>query len=346
MQRCLPILLLAVLRLTRGFDLAAYKQQYQTGVGASYKIALTFAADDIIDYLAVSPVPPNAENVSHFSNILYEKTQVFSSKLDATSQSSDELLEQLYDEIEQLASQESGVEQQIAANGQCLQATSASIQGINPGLTAAQNELARVQTILTSALNTVTQEQRKVDEASKQCTYIGFCLEYKICGVVSHEDVNRAQRARDRAQYNFNRQQQRLTSIQTQQAQYVASQTKLQQSKATFDSNKANLNVQLNQLNQALNNIVSVDTTLKALIMHLDTLLGTRVVLGEMVKNLIDTETVVKPLTAIADQIVSFTSNADDVAYTNSIKQKISASVVAVQQKLSQYAVIPLSSIG
>jgi len=337
----LSILLLAVVHLTCGFDLAAYKQQYQTQVGAPYKQALTIAANDIIEYLAQAPVPTTSDGGRQVVTLLTTKTLALSSNLDSASLASDALREQLDDEVEQLVSQASGVQQQIAADDQCLQKNNAQLQETNAQLTEAQNQVNRAQESVRNAQNTVAEENRKVDEAKNHCTFIGGWLGHKICGVVNHDGIRHAEGDRDRAQNELNGQQQRLNGIQQQQAQYVASQNKLQQSKANFDTIKANLNAQLNQLNQARDNVVNVDTTLKALIMHLGTLLGKSVVLGEVVKNLIDMETVVQPLTAIADQIISFTSNTEDVAYMNTIKQKISSSIVVVQQKLPQYALIP-----
>jgi len=334
----LSILLLAVLHLTCGFDLSAYKQQYQTQVGAPYKQAVTIAANDIIEYLAVSPVPTTSDAGRQVVQLLTTKTQALSSNLDSASLASDDLREQLDDEVEQLVSQASGVQQQIAADDQCLQATNSRLVESNAQLTEAQNQVNRAQESVRNAQNTLAEENRRVDDA-KHCTGIGL-FDF-VCPIINHDGIRHAEGDRDRAQNELNNQQQRLTGIQQQQAQYVASQTKLQQSKANFDTIKANLNVQLNQLNQARDNVVNVDTILKAFIMHLDTLLGKSVVLGEVVKDLIDMETVVKPLMAIADQIIGFTSNTDDVAYMNTMKQKISSSIVLVQQKLPQYALIP-----
>jgi len=132
-----------------------------------------------------------------------------------------------------------------------------------------------------------------------------------------------------------------------QQAQYAASQNKLQQNKVNFDTTKASLNGQLNQLNQAHDNVANIDKTVKAFILHLDSLLlGQRIVVADVVKTLIDKDTFVQPLTAIAEQINRFTSNADDIAFMNTINQKISSSIMAVQQKLPQYALIPQATSG
>jgi len=343
MQNHLAIFFLAVLHFTCSFDLVTYKQQYQTQVGIPYKSAVTIVATDIIEYLAVSPVPTTSAAGLEVVANLNSKAQTFNTNLGSASQSSDALRQQLDKEVESLVAQASGVEQQIASNEQQLQQTNAQIQQTNQQLIDAQNQVNAAQASVHHAEDVVRQEQDKVEKA-KHCTFIGGWLGSKICEVFNYDGINRANGDRDRAQNDLNGQRNRLTGLQAQQGQLMQQQATYQQMKANFEAAKANLNAQLAQLNQARDNVNNVDIALKALIANVGTLLGKSQVLADVVKNLIDMETVINPLTAIADQIISYTINTDDVAYLNTMKQKISASLPLVQQKLAQYALIPPAS--
>jgi len=341
MHKQVAFLFLAVLQLTCSFDLATYKQQYQTQVGVPYKSAITVVATDIIEYLAVSPVPTTADAGRQVVANLNAKAQTCTTNLGTASQSSDALRQQLDKEVENLVAQASGVEQQIAANEQQLQQTNAQIQQTTQQLTDAQNQVNAAQGSVQHAADVERQEGEKVEKARRCLAGCRFWLCKKVCGVVNSGGIDRAKGDRGRAQAELAACQQRLAGLQAQQAQYTQQQANLQQAKANIEANKANLNAQRDQLNQARDNVNNVDTALKALIAHVGTLLGKSQVLADVVKNLIDMETVITPLTAIADQIISYTTSPDDVAYLNTMKQKISASLPLVFQKLPQYALIP-----
>jgi predicted nucleic acid-binding Zn-ribbon protein len=341
MQKYLAILFLAILHSTLSFDLAAYKQQYQTQVGVPYKTAVTIVATDIIEYLAITPVPTTAQAGRDIVADLNAKAQVLSSNLGIASRSSDALRQQLDKEVENLVSQGSAVEKQLASNEQQLQATNSQIQQTNTQLVTAQNQVNQAQQAVNNAINNLNNEQSKVDHAKNHCTFIGGWFGKKLCSAVNHGGIDAAEHDRDGAQNQLNSEQQRLNGLRTTQTQLTQKQASLQQTKTNLQNQKNNLNVQLAQLNQARDNVNNIDTALKALIAHVGTLFGTSQVLADVVKNLIDMETVIKPLTAIADQIISYTPNAADVAYLNVMKQKISASLPLVQQKLPQYALIP-----
>jgi len=186
----------------------------------------------------------------------------------------------------------------------------------------------------------VHDEERAVDKA-RHCTFIGGWLGSQICSVVNHDGIHRAEGDRDRAKDQLNSEQQRLNNKRTIQAQTQQKQAALVKTKTDLQAAKSNLNSQLAQLNQARDNEIKVDVALKALITHVSTLFGKSKVLVDVVKNLIDMETVIKPLTTIADQVISYTTNAADVTYLNVMKQKITASLPLVQKKLPQYALIP-----
>jgi len=68
---------LAIVQLSFSFDLAAYKQQYQTQVEVPYKNAVTVAATDIIEYLAKTPVPTTADAGRQIVTTLNTKAQTF-----------------------------------------------------------------------------------------------------------------------------------------------------------------------------------------------------------------------------------------------------------------------------
>jgi len=340
MRLILTILLLAIVRQGFTFDLAAYKQQFQTQVGVPYKNAVTVAATDIIEYLAQAPVPTTAAAGQQVVATLNAKAQTFSADLSGAAASSDALRQQLDKEVEQLVAQASGVEQQIAANQQQLSQTTAQIQQTNAQLVDAQNQVNAAAQSVQNAQNALNQENDRVRKA-EHCIGIGGWLGKHICKVVNHDGIRRAENDRNRAQGDLAGRQQRLAQFQAQQAQLVAKQASLQQTQASLEANKANLNAQLAQLNQARNTVNTVDTGLKAVVAHVSTLFGKSQVLADVIKNLIDLETVIKPLTAIADQIISYTTNVDDVNYLNAMKQKITVNLPVVQQKLPQYALIP-----
>jgi septal ring factor EnvC (AmiA/AmiB activator) len=340
MQKYLIILFLAVLHSTLSFDLATYKQQYQTQVGVPYKTAVTIVATDIIEYLAVTPIPTTAQAGRDILANLNAKAQTFSTNLGIASRSSDALRQQLDKEVENLVAQGSAVEKQLASNEQQLQATNAQLKEANAELIDAQNKVNQAQKSVNDAINHLHDEERAVDKA-RHCTFIGGWLGSQICSVVNHGGIDAAEGDRNRAPNDLNGQQQRLANLRINQTQFAQKQISLQQTQTNLQNQKNNLNVQLAQLNRARDNVNNIDTALKALIAHVGTLFGKSQVLADVVKNLIDMETVIKPLTAIADQIISYTPNAADVAYLNVMKQKISASLPLVQQKLPQYALIP-----
>lgn len=340
MRLILAILLLATIHQGFAFDLVAYKQQYQTQVEVPYKNAVTVAATDIIEYLAVSPVPTTAADGQQVVATLDAKAQTFSSDLNVAVQSSDQLRQQLDKEVEQLVAQASGVEQQIVSVTQQVAQTEAQIQQTNAQLLDAQNQVNAATTSVQNAENALNQEQKRVRKAER-CIKIGGWLGKKICKVINHDGIKRAENDRNRAQTDLAGRQQRLAQFQAQQAQLAGQQTQLQQNKANFEANKANLNAQLAQLNEARNNVITVDTGLKAVVAHVATLFGKSQVLTDVIKNLIDLETMIKPLTAIADQIINYTTNVDDVNYLNAMKQKINTNLPLVINKLPQYALIP-----
>jgi DNA repair exonuclease SbcCD ATPase subunit len=340
MQKYLIILLLAISHSTLSFDLTTYKQQYQTQVGAPYKNAATIVATDIIEYLATTPVPTTAEIGRQIVANLNTKAQTFSTNLDVASKSSDALRQQLDKEVENLVAQGSAVEKQLAANEQQLQATIGQIQVTQAQLVDAQNKVNQAQKSVNDAINHLHDEERAVDKA-RHCTFIGGWLGSQICSVVNHGGIDAAEGDRNRAQNDLNGQQQRLANLRNTQNQLTQKQASLQQTKTNLQNQKNNLNAQLAQLNQARDNVNNVDTALKALIVHVGTLFGKSQVLEDVIKNLIDMETVIKPLTAIADQIIGYTSDQNEIAYFNVMKQKIWASLPLVQQKLPQYALIP-----
>jgi len=323
------------------FDLTTYKQQYQTQVGVPYKSAITVVASDIIEYLAVSPVPTTAEAGRQVLDNVKAKTQTFTTNLGTASQSSDALRQQLDKEVENLVAQASGVEQQIAANEQQLQQTMAQIQQTAQQLNDAQNQVNAALGSVQHAQDVERQEEEKVEKARRCLGGCRFWLCKKACGVINSGGIDRAKGDRGRAQAELAACEQRLVGLRAQQRQYQAQQANFQRTKANFEANKANLNAQRDQLNQARDNVNNVDTALKALIANVGTLLGKSQVMADVVKNLMDMESIIKPLTAIADQIISYTTSSDDVAYLNTMKQKISASLPLVLQKLPQYALIP-----
>jgi len=102
MRTILAIFLLATVQLCFTFDLAAYKQQYQTQVEVPYKNAVTVAATDIIEYLAVSPVPTTAAGGRQVVTTLNAKAQILSADLNSAAKSSDALRQQLDKQVEQL----------------------------------------------------------------------------------------------------------------------------------------------------------------------------------------------------------------------------------------------------
>jgi len=344
MQKYLIILLLASLHLTTSqlgsFDLDTFKQQYQTQVGVPYKNAVTIVATDIIEYLATTPVPTTAELGRQIVANLNAKAQIFSTDLGVASKSSDTLRQLLDKEVEDLVAQGSAVEKQIMANDQQLQTTEAQLKETDAQLIAAQNQVNQAQKSVNDAINHLHDEERAVDKA-RHCTFIGGWLGSQICSVVNHGGIDAAEGDRNRAQNDLNGQQQRLANLRQNQTQVTQQQIGLQQTKIVLQNRKNYLNEQLAKLNRARDNVNQVDTALKALITHVRTLFGKSQVLADVIKNLIDMETVIKPLTAIADQIISYTPNSADVTYLNAMKQKISASLPLVQQKLPQYALIP-----
>jgi len=340
MRMQIAFLLLAT-QLCFGFDLATYKQQYQTQVGAPYKNAVTIAATNIIEFLATAPVPTTADAGKQVATNLNAQAQTFSTNLGTAAQSSDTLRQQLDHEVETLVAQASGVQQQIAANEQQLQQTNAQIQQTNAQLADAQNQVNAAQKSVQDAENALHSEEDRVNKASHHCTKIGGWLGHKICQVVNHDGINHAKDARGHAQADLAGRQQRLAQFQGQLAQLNQQQANLQQARANLEASKAQLNAQLTQLNQARDNVNNVDVGLKAVIAHVGTLLGKSQVLVDVVKNLIDMETVITPLTAIADQIITYSASADDINYLNAMKQKISTNLPLVQQKLPQYALIP-----
>jgi len=341
MRTQLALFLLAAARVSFGFDLATYKQQYQTQVGVPYKNAVTVAATNIIEYLAQTPVPTTAAAGQQVATNLNAQAQTLSNDLDTAANSSDALRQQLDHEVETLVSQASSVEQQIAANEQQLQQANAQIQQTTAQMADAQNQVNAAQKSVQDAQNALDSERSRVDKAEHHCTFIGGWLGHKICKVVNHDGIKHAEGDRDSAQSDLTGRQQRLAQFQAQLAQYQQQQAQLQQTRATFEATKNQLNTQLTQLNQARDNVNNVDTQLKAVIAHVGTLLGKSQVLADVVKNLIDMETVIKPLTTIADQIISYSASADDVTYLNAMKQKITTNLPLVQQKLPQYALIP-----
>jgi chromosome segregation ATPase len=270
---------------------------------------------------------------------LNTKAQTLSADLNVAAKSSDALRQQLDKAVEQLVAQASGVEQQIAANAQQLTQINAQIQQTNAQLVDAQNQVNAAAKSVQDAQNALNQEQRRVHKA-EHCL-IGGWLGHHLCHLVNHDGVKHAVQARDHAQADLAGRQQRLAQFQTLQAQLKAKQASSQQSKSNLEATKASLNTQLAQLNQARNNVNTVDTGLKAVVAHVTTLFGKSQVLTDVIKNLIDLETVIKPLTAIADQIISFTTNVADVNYLNAMKQKITVNLPLVQKKLPQYALIP-----
>lgn len=338
MRTQLALLILA--QFSFGFDLAAYKQQYQTQVGAPYKNAVTVAATNIIEYLATTPVPTTTDAGRQVATTLNAQAVSFSASLSTAAQSSDALRQQLDHEVEALVAQASGVQQQIASNEQQLQQTNAQIQQTNAQLADAQNQVNAAQKSVQDAENALHSEEKRVDKA-RHCIKHGGWLGKKICQAVNHDGINRAKDARNRAQTDLAGRQQRLSQFQGQLGQLGQQQAQLQQTKANFEASKAQLNNQLAQLNQARDNVNGVDVRLKAVVAHVGTLLGKSQVLVDVVKNLIDMETMITPLTAIADQIISYTANADDINYLNAMKQKINTNLPLVQKKLPQYALIP-----
>jgi len=339
MRTLLVILFLATVQLSFSFDLAAYKQQYQTQVGVPYKNAVTVAATDIIEYLAISPVPTTAAAGRQVVTTLNTKAQMFSADLNVAAKSSDAIRQQLDKEVENLVAQASAVEQQINANQQQLAATVGQIQQTNAQLVDAQNQVNRAAKSVQDAQNALDREAKAVHKA-EHCV-IGGWLGHHLCHLINPGGMKRAHSDRDRAQADLAGRQQRLAQFHAQQAQLVAKQASLQKVRATLEATKANLNAQLAQLNQARTNVNNVDIGLKAVVAHVGTLFGKSQVLTDVIKNLIDMETVINPLTAIADQIISYTTNAADVNYLNAMKQKINANLPLVQKNLPKYALIP-----
>jgi len=340
MQLKFSLLLLATAQLAFGFDLAAYKNQYQAQVGVPYKDAVTVAATNIIEYLAQAPVPTTAADAQQVTKNLDAQAHTFSTDLDTAAKSSDALRQQLDHEVEALVAQASGVEQQIAANEQQLQQANAQIQQTNNQVADAQNQVNAGQASVQNAQHALQSEQDRVKKA-EHCIGIGGWLGKHVCKVVNHDGIHRAEGDRNRAQGDLTAAQQRLAQFQAQLAQLHQTQANLQNARAGFEATKGQLNGQLTQLNQARNNVNTVDTQLKAVVAHVGTLLGKSQVLADVVKSLIDMETVISPLTAIADQIISYATSADDVNYLNAMKQKIATNLPLVQQKLPKYALIP-----
>jgi len=333
-------LVLLIAQISHGFDLVAYKRQYLEEVAVPYKMAVTITATDIIEYLAKSPVPMSAEAGRQVAIILNTQTEIMSTSLSMADNSSNNLRLQLDREGEQLVAQASAVEQQLAANEKQLAANEKEIQQSNLQLADAQKQVDAAQQSVQNAQAALDRERQAEDKAKNHCTGLGGWLGHQVCGVFNRDGIRRAEDDTNRARNDLAGQQQRLAGFQTQQAQLQQKRAQLQQTRSNFEANKAHLTDQITHLNQARDQINDVDTKLKGIVAHVGTLLGKSEVLADVVKVLIDMETVIKPLTAIADQIIGYTGNASDANYLKSMKRKIATNLPMVRLKLYQYSLI------
>jgi len=340
MQRQLTLVLF-IAQACFGFDLDVYKGQYQARVAVPYKMCVTITATNIVEYLAKSPVPMSAEAGRRVATLLNTQTDILSTSLNAADNSSTDLRAQLDQEHERLSALVAIDEQRIAVNQQQQEDTNQQIQINNAQTLSAQNRVNLAQQLLQKAQNSLNEEQHQVDEASNKCTYIGFCLDYQICQVVSKDTLHRREAAKTRAQTDLTNKQQRLAQLQAQGAQLQQKLAQLVQQRTNLEADKVQLNGQITQLNGARDQVVGVDTKLKGIVAQVATLLGKSPVLAQVVKTLLNTDTMIKPVIAAAEQIVSYSGNASDVVYLNSIKQKIQANFPMLQLKLIQYARIP-----
>jgi chromosome segregation ATPase len=356
MMKLSALLLLLCPLAAMGFDLEAYKQQYQSQVGAPYKYAVTVAAVNIVEFLANSPVPQTTAAAQQVVQQINAQTETLNVNLNIATQSSDAMRQQLDAELEQITAQASGVEQQLNANQQQLAQVNAQIVQTDAQLADAQNQVNAATQSVQNADNALRGEEERLRKARESCIgkrrrkrgwikkiirKVTKPVEKAICHVVNEGGIHNAKDAVNRARGDLAGQQQRLAQFQNQRAQLAQQQANLQQQRAGIEAQKAQLQATLAQLHQARDSVGTVNVQLKQIVTHLATLLGRSQVLADVVRNLIDMETVINPLNAVADQVISYTPNVDDVNYFNAMKQKIAASLPIIQQKLPQYALIP-----
>jgi len=319
----------------------ADQQQYQTQFDVPYKIAITTIATDIIEYLAVSPVPSTVDEGRAIVDNLNAKSQIFSNNIGTASTLSNARREQLDQKVVALVAQGAATEQQLVQNAAQIDAANQEIMNgfgrINDMGKSSYAALTGVQ----EAEKVLADRIEAVEKARRCLGGCRFILCKKACGVINGGGIDSAKDDSNRAKTELTASQARVATLQAAQAQLVQQQADLTKAKTGLESTKNDLTSQLASLNSVRDSVVNVDTALKALIVHVQTLFGKSQVLADVVKHMIDMEAIVNPLTAIADQIVGRdTTNADDIAYLNAMKQKISANLPLVQQKLPQYALI------
>lgn len=340
------------------FDLVAYKHQFQTQVAVPYKDGVTVIGTDIIEYLATSPVPTTTAAGQQIVANLNSKAQTASSHLSKSVQASDNLRLQLDNRVEQLVQDGSKIEQQIVTNQQQLVETQAKIQQTQAQVQDAQNQVNAAVQSVQHAEQKVREEQDRVDKA-RQCRGKRFIRKITkpferiikevivkpACQVVNvfTGHIDKAKESRGRAEQDLSNQRNRLAQFQAQLGQLNTQQASLQQARVNLEAVKTNLNGQLTQTVQTRDNVQRINVALKTFATHILSLSGKSQVLKVVVEKLIDMETVITPLSAIAEQIISYTGDQNDINQLNAIKQKITTNLPLVKQKLPQYALIPLA---
>jgi len=333
------------------------KHLFTTTVANHYKTSVGLLANHILKPLADAPVPETSLDATPIVTNLRTNVVEFSTQLKLTNTRLDELRVKLDQSVEALVAQHSATQQQLVNVEAEIQRMNVQISSTDSQIADIGNQVNRAEENLRNQEEAVRTAERKVEDA-RNCITRGKRGIGKVwkkawkqlkkvvnapCAVINYGGINGAKDGRNRAQQHRDSLANTLRDLHHRRNQYVATRNSLQGQKASLDQQKVSFQNTINGLSAQRNSAVAFGENVKKVLVHVSTLHGKSLVFKDAVYKLIDMETVLTPMEVIANQVISFTGDAMDANFFNSVKQVITSSINALKVKLPLYPLIEIS---
>lgn len=339
-------------------DLNSTKRQYAAQVAIPYKAAINILAVEILEMLANESVPKSPEAALPIAKNLSFNVGRLQTELEKGSNGSSALAQNIGLEIEVLVVQGSNVQRRLDDNDKETKALNADIKGTEESIQKAQEQVNKAQKTQTDAENSLREEEDNQHKQEHGClrgkrrkrnwfkqfgNWVeeqGRSLESGLCGQFNRGAIDKARESADAARDGLNSAQKTLKEAQDLRQQQLNRRSELEANLKMLQDQKNQLSVNLQAVNKQQSDVRVVGENLKRVSAYLGSLFGRSKVLSDVVKGLIDMETVIDPLRAIANQVFNFSGDLNDITQLRGLMDIINATLPMVIEKLPKYTLV------
>jgi len=162
------------------------------------------------------------------------------------------------------------------------------------------------------------------------------------CHVLNSGGIDNAKDSRRRAEQHRDWLRSRLNTLINEKNQFVAQRHNLHQQKNALEQRKIHLQNEINILSTQRNGAVAMNQKIKSVILHMETVFNRSVQLKNAIYNLIGMNEIKAPLEFVANSILTYTTDGNDVHFFNNVKNVVNNGLKVLRPKLDQYPLIDI----